>query len=409
MNTFPHNSELSELASVREGFEKYLIPCYRRFPLVAVRGQGSYLWDAEGKKYLDFASGIAVNTLGHASPIVRNTLEEQASRLVHCSNLYYHPWAFELAKWLVERIGPGKVFFCNSGAEANECLFKLARRYGNAQGKFEIICARNSFHGRTLACISATGQEKVQKGFAPLVPGFVFGEFNDLASFEKQITKKTAAILVEPIQGEGGVHPADTGFLLGLRKLAWEKGALLFLDEVQTGCFRTGRFLGFQRILEERDGAKDFLPDGISLAKGLGGGFPMGAVWIREPYASLLDPGSHASTFGGNPLACSIGLAVLRAIEKENLGLRMRKFERQVREGLREWIGSNHKIREIRGIGGLLGLALRANAWESAEKLLKAGLLTVPASQDVLRLLPPLTVTEEETQQALEILASILV
>jgi acetylornithine/N-succinyldiaminopimelate aminotransferase len=394
--------------TVFQAYERWLLPCYRRFPLVAVRGEGSYLWDACGKRYLDLASGIAVTTLGHASPELQRALQEQAGCLVHCSNLYYHPWAAELAEWLGRRIGPGKIFFCNSGAEANECLFKLARRYGHAEGRYEILCAWGSFHGRTLACISATGQQKVQDGFGPLVPGFAFGRLNDLDSFQAQVTEKTVAVLVEPIQGEGGVHPADPEFLLALRRFCTERRLLLFLDEVQTGCFRTGAFLGFQRILERHPKGSEFVPDGIALAKGLAGGFPMGAVWIHQAHAHLLGPSSHASTFGGNPLGCAAALTVLRTAEEERLAEGMRIFEQRVREGLKQCVGPGRKVQEIRGLGGLLGLALEGNAWQTALALMEAGLLTVPAAGEVLRLLPPLSIQEEEILEALQILSSVL-
>src|ERR1041384_944350 len=288
-------------------FEKYVIPTYGRQPLVFVRGKGARVWDANGKEYLDFGGGIAVNVLGHAA--LAEVLSRQANVLVHCSNLYYTEPQGLLAKRLVELVGiEGECFFCNSGGEANEALFKLARKFGN--GRYEILTFAGSFHGRTLAGISATGQEKVKKGFEPMVDGFRHVPFNDLDAVEKTVGAKPAAILLDPMQGESGIQPGKREFLRGLRGLCEERNLLLMFDEVQCGVGRTGEFCGFKAI------APEVVPDAISWAKGLAGGFPIGAIWARKPYADLLGPGTHASTFGGTPLACAVSLAVLDAVER---------------------------------------------------------------------------------------------
>lgn len=291
----------NDSAAVTALFQKYVVPSYGRFDLALSHGSGSWVYDVTGKRYLDLGAGIAVCGLGHANPEITQVLAEQSQRLVHVSNLYYQEPQGRLAEALVKLIGPGKVFCCNSGAEANEGLFKLARKFGHEEGRFEIITAVNSFHGRTLAGISATGQEKVKKGFEPMVEGFRHAPYNDLQAAREALSPATAAILIEGVQGEGGVTPARPEYLLGLRQLCNEKKLLLLMDEVQCGNFRTGRFLSYQRILEGVSGGEKFLPDGISMAKALAGGLPMGAFWAREAYADLLGPGLHATTFGARP------------------------------------------------------------------------------------------------------------
>ncbi|VVM05433.1 acetylornithine/N-succinyldiaminopimelate aminotransferase [Methylacidimicrobium cyclopophantes] len=392
-------------AEILEGYQQFVVPSYARFPVAFVRGKGSYVWDAEDRRYLDFCGGIAVNVLGHASSVVGKALGEAAGRLIHCSNLYYHPAGAQLAEALVRRIGAGKMFFSNSGAEANECLFKLARRYGASRGAFEILTAQGSFHGRTLAAMAATGQEKVREGFGPPVPGFRHVPFLDLAAAERAIGPATAAILVEPIQGEGGVRPATAAYLQGLRRICDRHGLLLLLDEVQTGSFRSGRFLAFQRILESFEKGNDFLPDGIAMAKGLAGGYPMGATWIREPYAELLGPGSHASTFGGSPLACAVALAVLRHMEEQDLGRQIREKGERLRAELEALASPERRlIRSVSGVGGLWGLHVRRDARSVALELMDRGLLVAPAAGNIVRLLPPLTVSEDEISEAVAIL-----
>src|SRR5215469_8602737 len=293
----------NDVAAVQKLFQQHVVPSYGRFEIVLSHGSGSYVYDVTGKRYLDLGGGIAVSALGHAHPAITEALVEQSRKLIHTSNFYFHENQGRLAQALATRIGAGKCFFCNSGGEANEGLFKLARKFGHDEGRFEIITALNSFHGRTLAGIAATGQDKVKKGFEPMVPGFRQVPYNDLAAMEAAISPATAAILVEGIQGEGGVTPAAPEYLLGLRRLCNEKRLLLLMDGVQDGHFRTGRFQSFQRILEpaEANGRaqevnpQGFLPDGISMAKSLGGGFPIGAFWLRDPYADLLSAGTHGT------------------------------------------------------------------------------------------------------------------
>ena len=309
----------NQFESVRELFGRYVVPSYGRFELAFSRGACSYVWDVSGRRYLDLAGGIAVNVLGHSNPEITQALVEQSQTLVHTSNLYYHEPQGRLAQRVVQHLAPGKVFFSNSGAEANEGLFKLARKFGHDEGRFEIITAFNSFHGRTLAGISATGQEKVKKGFEPLAPGFRHVPFNDLNALRDALSPATVAVLIEGIQGEGGITPATPDYLLGLRQLCTEKKLLLFMDAVQDGHFRSGRFQSFQRLLEKAPGAEGFLPDGLSMAKSLGGGFPIGAFWVRDCYADLLGPGTHATTFGGTPLGCAVALKIFEVIEREGL------------------------------------------------------------------------------------------
>src|SRR5213594_1793775 len=328
---------LNAAAAVQALFQRNVIPSYARFDLALSHGSGSYLYDVAGRRYLDLGGGIAVCCLGHAHPAVTEALLEQSRKLVHVSNLYYTEPQGRLAEALVNLLGPGKVFFCNSGAEANEGLFKLARRFGHDEGRYEIITALNSFHGRTLAGIAATGQEKVKKGFEPAVAGFKQVPFNDLDAIRRAITPKTAAILIEPVQGEGGITIATPEYLIGLRRLCDEQNLLLLFDEVQAGHFRTGKFHSWQRILE--DGETDSLPDGISMAKGLGGGFPIGALWVREKLADVLSAGTHASTFGGTPLACAVALRVLDVVERNDLAANARRIGELLIDRLRRMQG----------------------------------------------------------------------
>ena len=403
-------SERSEAVSraeaVKNLFEKAVVPSYKR-SLVLSHGQGVYVWDAGGQRYLDLGGGIAVNSLGHSHPRIAETLARQATRLVHVSNLYYHEQQGMLAKRLVDLIGPGKVFFCNSGAEANEAQYKLARKAGNARGRYEVITALNSFHGRTLAGIAATGQDKVKAGFEPAVPGFKHVPYNDLAAVEAAITDKTAAVLIEGIQGESGITPASAEYLIGLRRLTRERGLLLLWDGVQCGYFRTGCFHSYQRILEEAGVREDFLPDAIAMAKSMGNGFPIGAVWIREPYADLFQPGTHGTTFGGTPLACAVANTVLDEIQEKKLDLNIRKQGEFLKSQIKSMIGK-HGIRDVRGMGGIIGLILEGDVFEANAKLAKAGLLLIPAGGNALRFLPPLNVEQTHLEEALEIIKKTL-
>lgn len=412
----------NQFASVKELFARYVVPSYGRYDLAFARGAGSQLWDVAGKRYLDLGSGIAVCALGHAHPEITQTLIEQSQKLTHVSNLYYHEPQGRLAQQLVRHLAPGKMFFSNSGGEANEGLYKLARKFGHDEGRFEILTALNSFHGRTLAGISATGQEKVKKGFEPLVSGFRHVPFNDLAAMRAAISPATVAILIEGVQGEGGITPATAEYLLGLRALCNEHKLLLFVDAVQCGYFRTGRFQSFQRILEGVPGADGFLPDGVSMAKSIAGGFPMGAFWVREPYADLLGPGMHATTFGGTPLGCAVALKVLEVVEREGLADNARRVGDQLKQGLERLAAECPTvIRGVRGLGLMIGFELapreaipafatqeRPASAQFIDRLHEAGLLAVPSGTQVIRLLPSLNLTRAQADEGLDIIGRVV-
>lgn len=406
--------------AVQQLFQKYVVPTYGRFDLVLSHGAGSYVHDVNGKRYLDLGGGIAVCALGHANPEITQAVIEQSQRLVHVSNLYYHEPQGRLAAELTKLIGPGKVFFCNSGAEANEGLFKLARKFGHAEGRFEILTATNSFHGRTLAGISATGQEKVKKGFEPMVQGFRHVPYNDLGAVENALSPATVAILIEGIQGEGGLTAATPEYLLGLRRLCDEKKLLLLMDEVQCGHFRTGRFQSWQRLLEKTPDGDKFAPDGASMAKSLGNGFPIGAFWVREPYADLLGPGTHASTFGGTPLACAVALKVLEVVGRDKLAQNVLEVGDYLKNGLSR-LASEYPgvIKSVRGLGLIIGFELasgigafassdKAPAIQFTNRLHEAGVLAIPAGNQVLRLLPPLNLRRQEADEGLSIIRSVV-
>jgi acetylornithine aminotransferase/acetylornithine/N-succinyldiaminopimelate aminotransferase len=414
----------NDVAAIQALFQKHVVPSYGRFDLVLSQGSGSYVWDITGRRYLDLGAGIAVCALGHAHPEITDALIEQSRRLVHVSNLYYHEPQGRLAAAIVKLIGSGKVFFCNSGAEANEGLFKVARKFGHYEGRFEILTAQNSFHGRTLAGIAATGQEKVKKGFEPAVPGFRHVPYNDLQAVREAISPATVAVLIEGIQGEGGITPASPDYLLGLRRLCDEKQLLLFMDGVQDGHFRSGRFQSFQRILEdlepENGNSELFLPDGISMAKSLGGGFPMGAFWVREPLADLLGPGTHASTFGGTPLGCAVALKILEVIERDDLADNARNVGEFLKEELTR-LADQHPnvIKAIRGLGLMIGFELAQNisafagngkapSLQFVNRLHEAGLLTIPSGNHVVRLLPPLNLHRAEAEEGIRIIDSLV-
>jgi acetylornithine/N-succinyldiaminopimelate aminotransferase len=410
----PVKDQMQPFESLKELFNTFVLPSYTRFDLAFSHGAGSYLWDLCGNRYLDLGGGIAVNALGHAHPEITQALLEQSQRLVHTSNLYYHEPQGRLAQQIVSLIAPGKVFFSNSGAEANEGLFKLARKFGHNEGRFEIITALNSFHGRTLAGIAATGQEKVRKGFGPLMPGFRHVPFNDLKAAQDALSPATVAILIEGIQGEGGITSATPEYLLGLRALCDENKLLLLMDGVQDGHFRTGRFQSFQRLLESFPGGERFLPDGLSMAKSLGGGFPIGAFWIREEYASLLGPGSHASTFGGTPLGCAVALRILQVIERDHLAHHARQLGDLLKTELTRIARQFPTvIKAVRGLGLMIGFelhsdiaALKSNEMAASlqfvNRLHQAGVLTIPSGTQVVRLLPALNLSPEQAREGLQ-------
>ena len=393
--------------STADLYDSHVLKNYARPALTLVRGQGSRVWDDAGNSYLDFTSGIAVSALGHCHPHWVAAVQRQAAELIHVSNLFRNPNQGELARRLVKFAGPGRVFFCNSGAEANEALIKLARLHGmtkagGEEGKcYKIICAQSAFHGRTFGGMSATPQEKVQHGFRPLVPGFAFGKLNDLGSFAALVDDQTAAIFVETIQGEGGIHACTPEFLRGLRELCSQRNLLLLLDEVQCGIGRAGRFYAFEHA--------GIVPDAIGMAKGLGGGMPIGAMWVRDRHADLFHPGNHGTTFGGTPLACAAALAVLDVIERDNL-------LGQVMALSTPWLAALQRLAAdfpgqltaVRGLGYLVGLQLTSDPAPYLAALRERGLLVPSAGGNVIRLLPPLTATPGELAQAVEILRTVL-
>src|SRR5476649_2886725 len=349
----------NDYESVRELFTKNVVPSYGRFEIVLSHGAGSYVFDVAGKRYLDLGGRITVNYNSHAHPAITDALVEQSKKLIHVSNLYFTEPQGRLAAQLVRRIGAGKVFFSNSGAEANEGLFKLARKFGHDEGRFEILTATDSFHGRTLAGIAATGQDKIKKGFEPMMQGFRHVGYNDLNAMRAAISPATVAIMIEGVQGEGGVTPATPEYLLGLRALCDEKKLLLLMDGVQCGHYRTGKFQSFQKILEGILGGEKFLPDGLSMAKSLGGGFPIGAFWVRAPLQDLLGPGTHATTFGGTPLACAVALKILSVIEHEKLDENARKLGDGMKAELNRLVKTYPGVvKNARGLGFMLGLEL---------------------------------------------------
>ena len=382
---------------------KYHTPNYGRVPICLVRGDGVRVWDSDGREYLDFAAGIAVVALGHCHPRVTGAIREAAATLLHVSNLYHSAPQIHLAKLLCEHSFAERVFFCNSGAEANEAALKLARKYAKeryASDRYEVIATRNSFHGRTLATVTATGQEKYQHGFEPLMPGFKHVPYNDLRAMERAIDNRTAAILVEPIQGEGGVNVPDDDYLPGLRKLCDESGALLILDEVQTGVGRTGRLWGYEHAGVE--------PDVMTLAKALANGVPIGAMLTREEFARVLGPGTHASTFGGTPFVASVALATLGTVIGEKIPERAAAMGRHLMDGLRALGKTSAAVGAVRGRGLLIGVELDRPAGPVVDACREAGLLALTAGERVLRLAPPLIVDQRDCDRALAIVAQAL-
>lgn len=381
---------------------KYHTPNYgSRAPICVVRGEGARFWDSDGREYLDFGAGIAVANLGHCHPRVTGAIREASATLLHVSNLYHTAPQIHLAKLLCEHSFADRVFFCNSGAEANEAAIKLARKYGRERGasdRYEIIATRNSFHGRTLGSLSATGQEKYQHGFEPMVPGFKHVPYNDLRAMERAIDSRTCAILVEPIQGEGGVYVPDDGYLPGLRKLCDEAGVLLMFDEIQTGMARTGRLWAY-----EHAGAA---PDVMTLAKALANGVPIGAMLAREEVAAVLTAGTHGSTFGGTPFVASVALATLTTVIDEKIADRAARLGRYLVDALRGF--SRDVVREVRGRGLLIGIEINKPAGPVLDACRDKGLIVLSAGEKVVRLAPPLIIDERDCDQALETLRGAL-
>jgi len=379
--------------------KKFLIGNYASPVLEIVRGEGAKLWDSEGREFLDFTSGIAVTNLGHCHPHWTEQVSRQAEKIVHCSNLYSIPEQVRLAKRLVSEIGPGKMLFCNSGAEANEGLIKFARLASGTpdfQGKGKILAAENAFHGRTMGALSATASPKYRKGFEPLLDGFEFAPLNDLDAWDRKLDDKTIAVLIESIQGEGGIHEARNDFLQGLEKLCRERNALLMIDEVQSGIGRTGDFLGYHQ--------SGISPDAVALAKGLGGGFPIGAFWISDQWSAVFKPGSHGTTFGGSPLACAAAHAVLDVMENDGLVEAAREKGLVLHAGLSRLVERfPTMLEEVRGRGLMIALAMKNDPAELIASLREKGLLVVGAAGNAIRFLPPLNVDDAEIEQALNI------
>ncbi|MBN1351961.1 acetylornithine transaminase [candidate division KSB1 bacterium] len=375
--------------------QRYVFQTYKRFPLKIARGKGVFVEDEHGKQYLDFLTGIAVNALGHCHPAITDAACAQLRQLSHTSNLYYTEPMLNLAQKLVERSGMGKVFYANSGAEANEAAIKLARKFHPE--KWEIICCQQSFHGRTLATITATGQPKYQKGFEPLVPGFHHVEFNNITALEAAISEQTAAIMIEPIQGEGGVIIPDKDYLKQVRQLCDRYNILMILDEIQTGCGRTGKFFCFEY--------SGILPDIVTLAKALGGGLPIGACLATDMVASAFNYGDHAATFGANPVCCAAGLAFIDVLEKENLLEKCRESGQYILQQFNAMLSDNPLVKEIRGLGLMIGIELNADiAPQIVMNCLKEGLLIGSAGEKVVRMLPPYIITKNHIDHACDIL-----
>ncbi|WP_375514381.1 aspartate aminotransferase family protein [uncultured Nostoc sp.] len=405
--TIPPDSGSASSPFDTDSFNEAVMSTYARFPLALERGAGCRVWDTQGREYLDFVAGIATCTLGHAHPVMVEAVTRQIQKLHHVSNLYYIPEQGELAKWLVEHSCADRVFFCNSGAEANEAAIKLARKYAHTVLDIEkpiILTANASFHGRTLATITATAQPKYQKYFDPLVPGFHYVNYNDINAMEVAISEldegdyRVAAILIEPLQGEGGVRPGDIAYFKKLREICDETGILLIFDEVQVGMGRSGKLWAYEHLGVE--------PDIFTSAKGLGGGIPIGAMMSKK-FCDVFQPGEHASTFGGNPFVCGVALSVCQTLERENILQNVQDRGEQLRTGLKA-IAAKYpqQVGEIRGWGLINGLELRANIQLTAADIVNAaineGVLLVPAGPKVVRFVPPLIVTEAEVNTALE-------
>ncbi|MFQ6034885.1 MAG: aspartate aminotransferase family protein, partial [Sedimentisphaerales bacterium] len=375
-----------------ELFDKYVIANYTRLPRVIVRGQGCYMYDADGNRILDMFPGWAVSGIGHCHPNVVEAIRKQAGELLHIDNTFYSEPQGKLAQLLSERAFGGKCFFCNSGAEANEAAMKLARLH-TPQEKYKFITAEGSFHGRTFATVTATAQPKYHEGFLPLLPGFVYVPFNDVAALESAFSDEVAAVLVEPIQGEGGINVATAEYLQAIRRLCDEKGAVMILDEVQTGIGRTGKWFAYQHF--------DVEPDIITMAKALGGGMAIGAMMAKEEVAASLVPGKHASTFGGNALACAAAIAVIETIEDKSLLQNAVQLGKYTRDKLLQLKQKHFIIDSVRGIGLMIGVQLTSPGAEIVDKCLEKGLRINCTNNTVLRFMPPMIVTKEQIDQAI--------
>ena len=382
--------------------DQVIIKTYGRYPVAFVRGQGATVWDADGKSYTDFLSGLAVCVLGHCHPRVVEAITKQAQTLIHVSNFYHTVPQTEVATFLSEHAFGGKAFFCNSGAEANEAALKLARKYSHdrhGEERSEIITTTNSFHGRTLGTVAATGQEKVRKGFEPTMPGFTYVTYGDLAAMEQAMTEQTCAVLVEPIQGEGGIVVPPAGYLAGLRQMCDQREVLLMFDEVQTGIGHTGYYFGYQH--------EGVVPDVMTLAKGLAGGMPIGVMMAKPHIAEALGPGTHGSTFGGNPVSCSAALAVLRTIEDEHLLDHVQEVGAYFLDGLRRLQKKYAFITEVRGRGLMVAAELDRPGGHMVVKAMERGYLINCTVDRVLRFLPPLIITRQEVDGLLTTLDAI--
>ncbi len=393
-----------ESRNLIEESQRYLINNYRRLPVVLRKGRGAIVYDVDGKEYLDFVGGIAVNVLGHCPRKVVIAIQKQVQRLIHVSNLYHIEPQIRLAKLLVENSFADKVFFCNSGAEANEAAIKLARKYAReyrSSERYEIITAQGSFHGRTYGALSATGQEKFHKGFEPLLPGFRYVPFDDISAIEKTVNKKTCAVMLEPIQGESGVRVPSDDYLKMVREICDFHGLLLILDEVQTGMGRTGRLFAYEHY--------DVIPDIVTLAKGLGAGIPIGALLTKDEIAKAFTPGSHASTFGGNPVSCQAGIATLEAILEEGFILDnvvgMGKYFIERLEGLKS--AYPELVVSVRGKGLLIGMEMLKDCSVIVDKCLEKGLLINCTAGNILRFTPPLNIQKKDIDQCIEILEEV--
>lgn len=383
-------------ADITRKYETYVMPTYQPPSLMLVKGKGTRVWDNEGKVFLDFVGGIACQNVGHCHPKVVEAIQTQAAKLIHVSNLYHNEYHALLAEKLSKISLGGKCFFCNSGAEANEALIKLARLWGSDLGKYEIISMKNSFHGRTLAALAATGQTKYQDGFEPMPDGFLYSDFNNIEAIKKAISDRTAAVLIEAVQGEGGVLPATPEFLKQLRALCDEKNVLLFCDEVQCGMGRTGEWFGYEY--------GDIQPDAFSIAKSLGSGYPVGGIVTGKKVSDIFQPGKHASTFGASPLACSAALATIQVIEEENLLDRAIDAGERLMNGLETFLSRYERCKEVRGLGLMVGLVLDQAAKPLTTIMSEMGLLAIPTAENVVRFLPPLNVKDSEIDEALEIM-----